>query len=79
MGESPKLLLFRRRITGRVSARNARLDHIRDRDSRATETRVRYVPAVAMRGRCVSVADDTADRPVHARTRSGAARRMRGR
>ena len=32
-----------------------------------------------MRGRCVSVAEDTADRPVHARTRSGADRRMRGR
>ena len=79
MRESTKLLLFRRGITGRVSARDARLDHIRDRDSRATETRVRYVPAVAIRGRCVSVADDTADRPVHARTRSGAARRMRGR
>ena len=79
MRESPKLLLFRRGITGRVRARSARLDHIRDRDSRATETRVRCVPAVAMRGRRVSVAHDTADRPVHSRTRSGAARRMRGR
>jgi hypothetical protein len=75
----PGLLRVRREITGRACARRARSSHSRDRESRATDTRVRPVPAVAMRGRCVSVADDTAERPVHARTRSRAARRMRGR
>ena len=75
----PGLLRLRREITGRVCARRARMSRSRDRESRATETRVRPVPAVAMRGRCVSVADDTAERPVHARTRSRAARKTRGR
>jgi hypothetical protein len=74
--EAPVLLMG---ITGRVRARTARPDRVRDPESRATETRVRPVPAVAMRGRSVSVADDTAERPVQACTLSGAARRMRGR
>jgi len=73
------LLGFRSVITGRASERGTRTSHIRDPDSRATETRVRPVPAVARRGRCVSVADDTAERPVQACTRRGAARTMRGR
>jgi hypothetical protein len=73
------LLGVRGEITGWVHARRTRMSLGRDRESRATETRVRPVPAVAMRGRCVSVADDTAERPVQARTRSGAVRKMRGR
>ena len=73
------LLGFAGEITERASARGARCRHVRDRCSRATDTLVRPVPAVAMRGRTVFVAADTAERPVHARTSSGAARTMRRR
>ena len=74
-----RLLRFGGEITERASARGARCRHVRDRCSRATDTLVRPVPAVAIGGRAVFVAEETAERPVHARTFSGAARTMRRR
>jgi len=73
------LLGFEWEITERASARGARCRHVRDRCSRATDTLVRPVPAVAMGGRTVLVAEEIAERPVHACTSSGADRTMRRR
>jgi hypothetical protein len=42
--------------------------------SRMWDTRVRRAPAVAMCGRDVVVADESAERPVHVRTFNGAGR-----
>jgi hypothetical protein len=66
-------------IAGWVRVLDASHRPIRDPENRATDTRVRPVPAVAIRGRAESVADDMAERPVHARTSTIAARARRRR
>jgi hypothetical protein len=73
--DGPSFLGSNKVVTGpRVIASKPSDAQGRAVESRTPETRVLRAPAVAMCGRDVVVADDTADRPVHARTSSGAAR-----
>ena len=65
MRAEPRYLGFMRATAGRASA-------IRLAESRISETLVFPAPAVASAGRDVVVTRDKADRPVHARTFSGA-------